>query len=237
MAEVKFNQDGDLINIQTGQVIGSFRNNNEIRFSSDDSEVKSLQQTGVSLPPSPQDKSNEKSRKNFSMSSVSNVPMTKVDVLKSNSHVENGKSSFKYRQSKYQVNKDSYFIIKFGLLRQSDGRFVPIDYASSDNYKDAEKHWVKFRMWNYMEQIQWKQSVMEYNSVAKMQVLNHDKLNEIKIKKLILDWSFGQYDDSLKLLHCDNLLSDESYDVFMWMHPSIARTIVNLMNSVLENNQ
>jgi len=77
--------------------------------------------------------------------------MTKVDVLKSNSHVENGKSSFKYRQSKYQVNKDSYFIIKFGLLRQSDGRFIPIDYASSDNYKDAEKHWVKFRMWNYME--------------------------------------------------------------------------------------
>jgi hypothetical protein len=78
---------------------------------------------------------------------------------------------------------------------------------------------------------------MEYNNVAKIQILNNDKLNEIKLKKLMLDWSFGEYDDNLKLLHCDNKLSDESYSMFMGMYPAIAKTIVDLMNLVLESNQ
>jgi hypothetical protein len=39
------------------------------------------------------------------------------------------------------------------------------------------------------------------------------------------------------MLHCDGILSDESYKIFMGLYPSIANTIVTLMNNVLENNQ
>ena len=53
----------------------------------------------------------------------------------------------------------------------------------------------------------------------------------------MLDWSFAEHDDRLKLLHCDGRLSDESYAIFMGMYPSIASTIVDLMNLVLESNQ
>ena len=53
----------------------------------------------------------------------------------------------------------------------------------------------------------------------------------------MLDWSFGEYDDRLKLLHCDGKLSDESYAMFMGLYPSIASTIVDMMNLVLESNQ
>ena len=66
---------------------------------------------------------------------------------------------------------------------------------------------------------------------------NIEKLNERKIRRLLLDWSFGEYDDRLKLLHCDGMLSDESYSVFMGLYPSIAGTIVDMMNLVLESNQ
>ena len=91
-------------------------------------------------------------------------------------------------------------------------------------------------MWTYQEQIKWKNQSNEYNNSIKSLFLNFNKLNELKIKNLILDWSFGEYDSSLKLLHCDGKLSDESYSIFKGLYPIIANTIVDLMNNVLENN-
>jgi hypothetical protein len=92
-------------------------------------------------------------------------------------------------------------------------------------------------MWNYKEELRLKHECTEYHSTSRSQIINTEKLNEKKIKRLMLDWSFGEYDDRLKLLHCDGILSDESYIMFTNMYPSIANTIVDLMNSVLESNQ
>lgn len=231
MAQIKINDKGEMINAETGEVLGNV--NNGINFNSNNCELKSLQEMGVSLPDLEQNQQQEQAQ-SFN---TNNISLSSNDVLKSNNFFINRKNTFKYKDSKYHVNKDSFFIIKFGLLMQEDGRFVPINYESTNDYPNSEKHWVKFRMWYYQEQLQWKQSVMEYNSNVKLQILNQDKLNEIKIKKLMLDWSFGEFDNNLKLLHCDGKLSDESYDMFMGLHPSIAGTIVDLMNLVLENNQ
>lgn len=224
MAQVKINEKGELINLQTGESLGSI--NNGINFNSDSSELKSLQEMGVGLPETDLEKQ-EKENENENLSKSIELNYNEIK----------GNSSFKYNKSKYQVKKDSFFIVKFGLLMQQDGRFIPISYQSTIEFPKSEKHWVKFRMWNYMEELSWKQSVMEYNSKTKTQILNSDKLNQIKIKRLMLDWSFGEYDNELKLLHCDNLLSDESYEMFKYMYPSIAKTIIDLMNMVLENNQ
>ena len=158
----------------------------------------------------------------------------KDDKLK----IDKGLSSFKKQKSKYEISSDTFFIIRFGLYQnEQDGRIIPIRYDAVDQIKKAEKHWVKFRMWNYREQLRWKQQSTEYHSASRSQIINTDKLNQKKLRNLMLDWSFGEYDDRLKLLHCDGVLSDESYSLFYNMYPSIASTIVDLMNSVLENNQ
>ena len=225
MTNIKFNENGEMINIDTGEVLGNI--NNGINLNSNGAELKSLQQMGVNLPDlDDQDKEENKIIKDDNKN-INNILNNNTKIINNNT----------FKTSKYHVNKDSFFIIKFGLLRQEDGRFIPINYESTDDYPLSEKHWVKFRMWFYNEQLQWKQSVMEYKNSLKLQVLNQEKLNQIKIKKLILDWSFGQFDENLKLLHCDGKLSDESYDMFMGLYPSIAKTIVDLMNMVLENNQ
>ena len=148
-----------------------------------------------------------------------------------------GPTSFARKRTKYEITDSSYFIIRFGLLQKDDGRFVPIKEDAIDGIAEAEPHWVKFRMWNYGEELAWKSEFMEYNNAMKSQYLNIEKLNERKIRRLLLDWSFGEYDDRLKLLHCDGMLSDESYSVFMGLYPSIAGTIVDMMNLVLESNQ
>ena len=82
----------------------------------------------------------------------------------------------------------------------------------------------------------WKNRCSDFNPQLKIQSLNTDKLNEMKIKRLILDWSFAENYDRLKLLHTDGILSDESYNIFKGLFPAIANTIIDLMNNVLENN-
>ena len=233
MAQVKLNENGDFINAQTGKVIGNARSG--LSFSSAGSELKSLQEMGVQLPDLEEAQKNDlEDDDDDEIVKDKNIALSSKDVLKEKQSLPKFN---KYKKSKYHVTNDSYFIVKFGLLQQEDGRYVPITYESTDEFPKSEKHWVKFRMWYYNEQLQWKQSVMEYSTKAKMQILNQDKLNEIKLKKLLLDWSFESFDKNLALLHCDGKLSDESYEMFMGLHPSIAKTIVDLMNLVLENNQ
>jgi hypothetical protein len=138
--------------------------------------------------------------------------------------------------TKYEISKDTNFTISFGLV-QIDNRFVIIQKEHIPYTTGAETVWVKFRMWNYLEELKWKDECLEYNKELKTQYLDLNKLNEIKIKKLILDWSFSEVDNKFKLLHTDGVLSDESYSVFCGLLPNIANAIVNSMNDVLENNK
>lgn len=245
MAKAKINEKGELVNAETGEVIGN-RKGNTISISSRDSkEIFSLDDYGVKEPEFPEENEEDNGDDDEDFTSGANVPLNKGSATPMNINppdiqsVEKTSepSSFRKKKTKYEITKDSYFVIKFGLYQGEDGRFIPIKPEAVDSIPQSEPHWVKFRMWNYGEELQWKSEFLEYNSVSKAQALNTDKLNERKIKHLMLDWSFGEGEDGLKLLHCDGRLSDESYGMFMGLYPSIANTIVDLMNSVLENNQ
>ena len=153
-------------------------------------------------------------------------------------NVDAGISSFRKNRTKYEVSRDTYSVVRFGLMQKGEGgRFVVINEQSVPEHPESEIHWVKFRMWNYDEELNWKSNCTEYSAAAKGQVINIDRLNEQKLKMLLLDWSFGEYDDRLKLLHCDGRLSDESYCILKGMYPTIVNAIVYMMNDVLENNQ
>ena len=91
-------------------------------------------------------------------------------------------------------------------------------------------------MWNYGEELAWKDKCMKFNPDSRSFTIDSNILNELKIKNLILDWSFGEYSDSLKLLHTDGKLSDESYEIFKGFFPNIINSILILMNEVLEGN-
>lgn len=150
-------------------------------------------------------------------------------------HVDSGPTSFNVKRSKYEVTPDTFFIVRFGLTIREDGGFYAINVNAAKDNPEVEEHWVKFRMWTYDEELKWKSDCLEFNAQSKTQYINIEKLNECKIKCLLLDWSFAEHDERLKLLHCDGRLSDESYSLFCGLYPVIANSIVELMNSVLEN--
>ena len=242
MARARINENGELVNAETGEVLGNIRDK-PVVFNSNGAESKSLEELGVLMPDPPDENSNER-REVFSdeREIKSDENQERMDEkrpvdekLRTDANVR--KVNRPAVKSKYFVNDDSFFIIRFGLVQKEDGRFMPIRDDLVMDYPNSESHWVKFRMWNYAEELKWKSDCMEYSSKSKTQVLNFERLNEMKIRFLMLEWSFGEYDDRLRLLHCDGRLSDESYGVFMGMYPSIANTIVDMMNSVLENHQ
>lgn len=262
MAEVKFNEMGDLVNAETGEVIGH-NDGERVVIDVADGELISPEQLGVREPtPTAADYANarysweapseeelalreeeERAKANHSagkknVESKNNVNVNN-DIPQSQqySHIDAGPTSFVVNRTKYEVTPDSYFVVKFGLVQKDDGHFVVVEPEVVPETSGAEPHWVKFRMWNYDEELKWRSECTEFNNNMKVQYINVEKFNELKVRRLMMDWSFGECEDRLKLLHCDGVLSDESYSIFKGMYPSIANRIVALMNGVLENNQ
>jgi len=246
MAKAKF-ENGQFVNPETGLPIGKQYGNTTMINSRESDEVFSLEDYGVDIPEFPDEDRPKKKRKeedgdfanagNTSFNPSDNVPVNPSKDSMPVQHFDVQPTSFKRKKSKYEVTDKSYFTVRFGLYEKEEGHFVPIKEEAIETIPEAEPHWVKFRMWTYPEELRWKSECLEYNNATKSQFLNIDRLNERKIKFLMKDWSFGEYDDGLKLLHCDGRLSDESYAKFMGIYPSIANTIVELMNLVLESNQ
>jgi hypothetical protein len=243
MATAKFNENGVLVNSDTGEEIGNKSGNTTV-INSAGAEMKTLEDYGVLLPDFPEEENTDEKEDDEDFKAVGIRSRSDGDsnasaegVSSKLTHIDNGISSYSVKKTKYEVTKDSYFVVKFGLVQKSDGRFIPIKEEMVEEIPDAEPHWVKFRMWTYDEELKWKSECMEYNSSTKLQMINQDKLNERKLRNLILDWSFGSYEDRLKLLHCDGRLSDESFGIIRGMYPSIVITIMDLMNLVLESNQ
>lgn len=242
LSKVRIDEDGNMINVETGQVLGNVRHGG-VNFNSSHAPIKTLQQAGGALPQIPDQDDEQEEEQNEDNKEVKEdkvIPKIPQKEQKSDEKlkIDKGLSSFKKQKSKYQISPDTFFIIRFGLYQnEEDGRIIPIRQDAVDDIRNAERHWVKFRMWSYREQLRWKQESTQYHTASRSQVINQDKLNQKKIRRLMLDWSFGEYDDRLKLLHCDGILSDQSYSLFYNMYPSIASTIVDLMNLVLESNQ
>ena len=255
MAKARMNENGDFVNVETGQVIGNRSGNRTTISSADANHTFSLDDYGVSEPEFPSEGMMRKKKSTSSSSRYSDSDFERRDTVlhpdgsetkaaeAEQPKVEQKPSAKvaprpeRERKSKYEVTDESCFTITFGLYEKEPGHFIPIKEDFVQTMPNAELHWVKFRMWTYGEELKWKSECLEYNHATKTQFLNTDRLNEKKIKYLMKDWSFGEYNSELKLLHCDGRLSDESYSLFYNMYPSIARTIVDLMNLVLESNQ
>lgn len=217
MPSVKIDNNNNVIDVTSNKIIGKMENGNIILFN----------------------ESNENSD-NDEIETVEKEPKTKEekDLIESQKKEElkKEKSSFVQEITKYEVTPNTKFLVEFGII-PIDERFVIVDKKALDSIKFGEYHWAKFRMWNFKEELEWKNKCTEFNENSKMQIINYNKLNEIKIKRLILDWSFAEKSEHFKLLHTDGVLSDESYEIFCGLMPNIANAIINGMNAILEENQ
>lgn len=147
----------------------------------------------------------------------------------------NDKPKYPLEKCKYEVTPDTTFTIEFGLF-ETEGRFVVVSKSQAFDNTAIELHWIKFRYWTFDEEVRWKEECTTFDATSRAFNINKHKLNEMKIRNLLLDWSFSAMSDRLKLFHVNKYLVDESYEVFTSMFPNIVNTIVNMMNNILEEN-
>lgn len=172
-----------------------------------------------------------------------NVQTKKEEILSKNkTHLNSQEIPLQTKiikeKSKYEVDIDTTFLIEFGVLFDNEhiiivhkDKFEEIDKIGENLY---EKHWVKFRLWNFLESMTWKQECMDFIQMHKIFNLNINKFNELKVRRLLLDWSFKDYGDNHRLFHYNNQLTDESMELFFKkFNPNIIQFIVNSMNNYL----
>lgn len=214
MKKIVFGQNGEAIDEATGEIIGKKDSSGRIMF--DQEKMKSLQNNSTESNDGPKDEKLKEEQNEIK--TISKNSIVKPDV----------------KYTKYEISPDSEFTVKFCLGFEEDGRITAYKEDSYLRIEGLEQHWAKFRMWTFKEELDWKSQCMEFDSVSRSFKQNILKLNEIKIRKLIKDWSFASVDSKFKLLHVDGVLSDESYNVMMGFNPVIMDNLIVLMNNALE---
>ena len=212
MKKLTFNENGEAIDEQTGQIIGKKDSSGKLVF--DAEKIRQIEEAN---------KDNHNSSVDLSDVGRNDEP---EKILRTSI-----KPAPKY--TKYEISPDSEFTVRFCLGFEEEKILV----YKEDSYlriDGLERHWAKFRMWNFREELEWKNQCMEFDSISRAFKQNIIKLNEIKIRRLIKDWSFSEIDPKFKLLHVDGVLSDESYNVMMGFNPAIMDNLIVLMNNVLE---
>jgi hypothetical protein len=133
---------------------------------------------------------------------------------------------------KYEITKDDFFIIKFGLV-ESDGRWL---IAKDSEGEGIDTCWVKFRMWTFEEEATLRHQATQWDAQKRVHNLNNDFYNRLKVQKLLMDWSFAEVNENLRIHRINNTLTDESWNAFIRLQRNICVYVIENMNRVLEYN-
>lgn len=130
---------------------------------------------------------------------------------------------------KYEVTPDNTFSFEL-LIKDHKGRWVIVD----KDMKGVDQHTVTFRIWSYDEMVDLRKRSMIYDNTKRVNLLDSDLLNRLKIQKLLVSWTLDRENPRMKLIHVNGVLSDESWKAFTRLSPNIAERIINEMNLVLD---
>lgn len=135
--------------------------------------------------------------------------------------------------SKYEIRQDTMFYIRFGIT-WSDERLIVCEQDKLN--KDVQSHWLKFRMWTFEQCNQIKNKCCQLDQYRNY-VYNKVKLFRNQLKYLLVDWSFGVNDSNMRLMHVDKVLSDQSINLIMNMHPNILFFVQESLKDILQGNR
>jgi len=130
---------------------------------------------------------------------------------------------------KFEVTPELTFSFDIAI-KEFKGRWVIIEKDT----KGAIVHSVTFRIWSYDEMIDLRRKSTTYDSARRINSLDNDLLNRLKIQKLLVSWTFGNDNPRLNIQHVNGVLTDESWKAFTKLSPNIAERIINEMNLVLD---
>jgi len=132
---------------------------------------------------------------------------------------------------KYEVTDETTFEVKLYLKKQSNRWVVTAGAA-----KGVDEHTLVFRMWKYDEMVELKKKATTFETTKRVHIIDNDALNRLKVQKFLLSWTMDKENPRLKLHRINNVLTDESWEMFSKLQPNIINHIFDRMNEVYEFN-
>jgi hypothetical protein len=130
---------------------------------------------------------------------------------------------------KFEITPDQTFTVTL-FLKEFKGRWSLVDSGT----RESEKHTVVFRMWNFDECLRMRRECYMFDPTTRTNRLDNDKLNRIKIMKLLQDWTLSKDNPRLDIQRVHGVLTEASWQAFTRISPSIADKIISEMNLVLD---
>ena len=244
MRQVKIDENGNVVDISTGEVVAVKSGNGMVTLKKpqqdkDDGQGEHDNAANASGHPMPEQQNRDGGKTDgfpeWNASSADN--RTSQDTAGSGICARPVPKADGARPSitKYEVTPESEFTVRF-CIGFREGR--PIIYREDAHLssRELEPHWARFRMWTFEEALKWRAECTSYDQMTHATRLDTAKFDELKMRNLLKDWSFAAAGEKFKPLHVNGFLSDESWNVVKGLFPSISSHIVRLMNSVLEEN-
>jgi len=114
----------------------------------------------------------------------------------------------------------------FRLLREQ--------FEEAIKKEGVKKEWMEWKYWDYKTRITLERLATTENPITKETEIDPDKLNELKIKYLLLDWSFTDENGNKITLKRDKEgLVDESVQLVMSMESSVLMAFLAELNRKL----
>ncbi len=129
----------------------------------------------------------------------------------------------------YEVTRSSTFTVKLHLKLNQDKwwTLVPEDRAETTEE-------VVFRMWTYDEMVELRKLSTKYDTIRRVHMIDHDLLNQLKIQRYMLSWTFDKTNPRLELHHINGVLSDETWEKVKRLQTNLLKYIVDEMNERYE---
>ena len=134
--------------------------------------------------------------------------------------------------SKWEVKPGEKARIRFALYEPEKGQLHLT--LEEDRRESVVQHWVDVKIWDFDEMVKLKKKAQQFNEQARTFYIDPDDFNELKLKYLLLAWSFGELDPHMKLQHANGVLTDESMKKVKKIKPWVLAHMLIKINEVLE---
>jgi len=135
------------------------------------------------------------------------------------------------KPGKYEITDQCTFVVDLHLVLK-EGRWL----IANGPGRGIESHKITFRMWGYDEMVGLRKMATSYDPVKRIHLTDNDVLNQLKVQKLLVSWTFDRDNPRLRLFHVGGTLTDESWGAFKKLQTNISSQIIDEMNKVLEYN-
>lgn len=129
----------------------------------------------------------------------------------------------------YEVTRESTFSIKLYLKRNKDKWWIIVPEEQAETTEE-----VVFRMWTYDEMVELRKLATKYDPIRRVHMIDHDLLNQLKVQRYMISWTFDKSNPRLELHHINGVLSDETWDKVRRLQTNLLKHIIDEMNERYE---